>query len=126
MSTSDSVSQKVQDIFSEIAGLRADRLAGDRVAKDIIARIKSVYSDQFGPAIASTLGMHLSDWNSNAAFIVALHLFPERFTDDEIKTGIGAFLGHAPNHIRAACGIAETYVWTDFPESDPSMWENAP
>ena len=126
MSINDQVSQKVQDIFSEIAGLRAERLAGDRVAKDVIARIKAVYSDQFEPTTASTLGMHLSDWNSDAAFIVALHLFPERFTDEEIKTGIGALLGHAANHIRAACRITDTYVWTDFPESDPSMWENAP
>jgi hypothetical protein len=126
MSMSDSFSQKVQDIFSEMAGSRAERLAGDRVAKDVIVRIKALYSDQYGGAIASTLGMHLSDWNSDAAFLVALHLFPERFTDDEIKAGIGMFLIHAPNHIRAACEITDTYVWPDFPESDPSLWEDAP
>lgn len=126
MCTNESVSQKVQHIFSEIVGSRADQLVGDRVAKDVIARIKSVFTDQYGANVASTLGMHMSDWNSNAAFIVALHLFPERFTDDEIKIGIGMFLGHAPNHILAACRITDSSVWGDFPESDPSIWENAP
>ena len=118
--------QTVSEIFSEIAGPGAVRLAGDRLATDVIARIKSVFADQYGDVVASTLGMHLSDWNSDAAFIVALHLFPERFSDNDIKTGIEQFLGHAPNHIRAACEITQTYVWEDFPESDPSMWENAP
>jgi hypothetical protein len=70
--------------------------------------------------------MHLSDWNYDAAFIVALHLFPERFTDEDIEAGVGMFLCHAPNHIRAACLITGQYVWEDFPDSDPDVWEQAP
>jgi hypothetical protein len=120
----DSVCAKVQSIFSEIAGSRANALDG--IAKNVIARIKSVFSEEYEPRTAFTLGMHLSDWNYDAAFIVALHLFPERFTDEEIKAGIGMFLCHAPNHIRAACNITGQYVWEEFPESDPEMWENAP
>lgn len=120
----DSVRQKVQDLFRELAGDRADNL--DRIAKDVIAQIKSVYEPDYGSRVASTLGMHLSDWNHDAAFIVALHLFPERFTEEEIEAGIGLFLTHAPNHIRAACQITGHYVWENFPEDDPSSWENAP
>jgi hypothetical protein len=126
MDAYDSVRAKVQSIFSEIAGSRAEAVSGGGVAKDVISRIKSIFSDEYGPQTASTLGMHFSDWNYDAAFIVALHLFPERFTDDEIKAGIGMFLCHAPNHIRAACKITGQYVWEEFPESDPNMWENAP
>jgi hypothetical protein len=46
------------------------------------------------------------DWNGEAAFIVALLLYPERFSSDEIEAGITGFLIHAPNHIPAALKIA--------------------
>jgi hypothetical protein len=118
------VRAKVQAIFFELVGSRSDAL--DKVAKDIIARIKAVFSTEYGPDVASTLGMHLSDWKADGAFLVALHLFPERFTDEELEAGIGLFLCHAPNHIRAACKITDAYVWENFPESEPGLWENAP
>ena len=108
MDAHDSVCAKVQSIISEIAGGRAGALDG--IDKHVIGRIKSIFLEDYGPRVASTLGMHLSDWNYDAAFIVALHLFPERFTDEEIKAGIGMFLCHAPNHIRAACNITGQYV----------------
>ena len=37
---------------------------------------------------------------------------------DEIEAGIGMFLIHAPNHIREACRLTNTYVWEDFPYDD--------
>lgn len=126
MDAHDAVRTKVDGIFRELVGNRAETLRGDRVAKDVIFRLKAIFSHQYDPATASTLGMHMSDWNSDAAFIVALHLFPERFSDEEIEAGVGLFLCHAPNHIRAACGITGQYVWPDFPESDPDIWEQAP
>jgi hypothetical protein len=126
MDALDSYRNKVDSIFCEMAGSRADALRADRLAKDVILRIKSVFLEQYSPDIASTLGMHLSDWIADGAFLVALHLFPERFTDGEIEAGIDMFLGHAPNHICAACKITSTYVWEDFPDSDPDTWENAP
>jgi hypothetical protein len=122
----DSVRAKVQGIFLELAGGPSEALRAERVAKDVIARLKSVFAAEYSPEIASTLGMHLSDWNADAAFLVALHLFPARFTDEEIKAGVGMFLCHAPNHVRAACQITGQYVWEDFPESDPGMQEIAP
>jgi hypothetical protein len=112
MDVTDSVRQKVNTIFHEMAGDRAEKL--NWIAKDVIARIKGIYKKKYGPHVASTLGMHMTDWNYDAAFIVALCLFPERFTDEEIDAGVGMFLIHAPNHIRAACQITDTYVWKDF------------
>jgi len=44
----------------------------------------------------------MTDWNSDAAFITAFLLFPERFTAEEIRRGILDFLIHAPNHLAAA------------------------
>jgi hypothetical protein len=67
---------------------------------------------------ALDIAFHMADWNSNAAFVVAVHLFPERFTPEEIEAGIGMFLTHAPNHIRAACGLTGHYVWVSFPDDD--------
>lgn len=62
--------------------------------------------------------MHMTDWNGDAAFIVALLLRPDQFTDQDIRDGIGLFLAHAPNHIREACRLTDTFVWEDFPYDD--------
>ncbi len=126
MDIDDSLRQKVNDIFTELAPDRAVALSEDRLAKNIIFRIKAIVTREYGARKASTLGMHMSEWNADAAFIVALHLYPDRFTDKEIRTGIELFLAHAPNHIRAACQITGQYVWENFPESDPEEWEKAP
>lgn len=61
---------------------------------------------QFGSERAREIAFHLLDWNSDAAFIVALLLFPERFTKLEIAAGIDTFLIHAPNHIPLAQKLA--------------------
>jgi hypothetical protein len=126
MDAYDSFRAKVDSIFSDLVGERAVAVRADHLAKDVILRIKRIYAQQYDPDRASALGLHMSDWSADAAFVVALHLFPERFTDEEIEAGISMFLGHAPNHIRAACQITGQYVWVDFPDSDPDVWEQAP
>jgi hypothetical protein len=55
---------------------------------------------------AADIAFHLSDWAEDAAFLIALHLFPERFTVKEIHEGVVALLIHAPNHIAAAAHLA--------------------
>jgi hypothetical protein len=55
---------------------------------------------------ADQIAFHLTDWSSDAAFIVALHLFPERFTSEEIEAGVGLFLCHVPIHVIAAARLA--------------------
>ena len=52
------------------------------------------------------LGFHLSDWRSDGAFLLALSLTPDRFTPEEIRQGLDAYLVHAPNHIVAAAKLA--------------------
>jgi len=88
---------------------------------DIIA---DAFTGEYDPLTAANIGLHMADWNSDAAFIVALHLFPERFTPDEVRAGIGLFLGHAPNHIREACRLTGEYVWENFPDDDESSATN--
>lgn len=67
---------------------------------------------------ADEIAFHLTDWSAEAAFLVALHLFPERFTKEEIEEGVLAFLIHAPNHIVAAARLSGHPVEDIFKEDD--------
>ena len=113
----ETVGQKVAAIFSELVAERANRLDGSVIAEPAMSTIESALQEQYGEK-AWDVAFHMCDWNSDAAFVVAVHLFPERFTNDEIEAGVGLFLCHAPNHIRAACGLTGQYVWENFPEDD--------
>jgi hypothetical protein len=94
--------EKVLRIFRQLAAERAERLRGstdNAAARDIIA---AALKAGFGEKTARDIAFHLADWNSEAAFIVAMHLFPEQFTSEEIEDGVERFLVHAPNHVAAA------------------------
>jgi len=95
--------EKASEIFRELAGDRAGQtMAGIPAAQGVI---KEALAGEFPPEVASEIAIHLTDWNRDAAFIVALTLFPERFTQDEIRRGVEQFLIHAPNHIVAAAKL---------------------
>jgi len=94
--------EKTKTIFSELAGERASRLTING-SQGIIAE---ALKDEIGLEVADDIGFHLSDWAENAAFLVALHLFPERFTAEEIRDGVLAVLTHVPNHLAAASHLA--------------------
>jgi hypothetical protein len=73
-------------------------------------------------AVARDIAFHLADWDEEARFIVALQLFPDRFTPEEITSGIMGFLIHAPNHIAAAAKLHGCPVQDIF--DDPTGTEN--
>lgn len=112
----DSVSAKVLAIFREGFGDLANRLDGSVMATPAMDAITGTLMNDYGVDRANDIALHMADWNWDAAFIVALHLFPERFTKEEIDAGLGMFLCHAPNHIREACRLTDTYVWESWPE----------
>ena len=102
-------SDKVATIFRELVGDSAERLSGSRYLADVNSRITQALA---GDASSDEtvlrmdgIGFHVVDWQNEAAFIVALCLFPERFTDDEIRAGIEALLIHAPQHILEAARL---------------------
>ncbi|MEO0476228.1 MAG: hypothetical protein AAF085_09730 [Planctomycetota bacterium] len=101
--THDSVLQKVKAIFTELAGEQANHLfvAIPPATKEIKEAI-SIESDK---KTASDIAFHMSDWTADAAILLAIHLFPERFSNEEIEAGIGLFLVHAPNHVAAAAKL---------------------
>ena len=60
---------------------------------------------QAGERGGADIAFHLADWNSDVAFLTALHLFPERFTKEEIESGIRLLIIHAPNHLAEAAKL---------------------
>jgi len=103
---------KAKAILAEAFPERVDRLDPDRHAADTMAAIQSALSNEVDAEKAGDIAFHMADWNSDAAFILALHLFPERFTKEEIEDGVRDFLVHVPNH------IAEAAQLFGFPVSD--------
>src|SRR5262245_57805779 len=102
----DSLDQKVLEIFKNCAADRLDRLRGDvpaRVPNDLIMQ---ALEERFGLERANEIAFHLVDWNSDAAFLLAVILFPEKFTKEEIEQGVDLFLVHVPAHVRAAAELA--------------------
>lgn len=100
-----SVKAKVHTIFRELAGDRANSLLGGvpaRRANDILGRALIEGCDELK---ADELAFHLVDWNSDAAFIVAFILFPERFTEEELRAAVDMFLVHVPAHVLAAARL---------------------
>ena len=69
-------------------------------------KIVASLTRKYGKEKAEEIAFNLSDWNSDAAFLVALHLYLERFTQAEIRWGIELLLVHAPNHLIAAATLA--------------------
>jgi hypothetical protein len=115
------VSDKVEAIFRELAGDRAAMLIGTRLPASITSTITVALAAEAGDdeiLHADQIAFHLTDWNSEAAFLVALQLFPERFTPEEIREGVEAFLIHAPHHVIAAARLAGHPTDDIFREDD--------
>lgn len=100
---------KVIAIFRELVGDRASRLEGSFYPADVNSRITESLCDaknENEPLRKDSIGFHLVDWQRDAAFIVALTLFPERFTNEEIRDEVDSFLWHVPAHIIEAARLA--------------------
>lgn len=118
----DSVRKKVRAIFTELAGDRARMPEGDTFPAGITSTITAALSGSGASEEqvlhADQIAFHLTDWSSDAAFIVALHLFPERFTAEEIDAAVHLFLVHVPAHVMAAARLAGHPAGDDFSAGD--------
>jgi hypothetical protein len=101
------VREKVTAIFHEIAPDRASRLCSGLCDQAFTAAVQPALTSQkeLPPPLAYDIAFHLSDWHVQAAFIVALHLFPERFSPAEISEGVLEFFCHAPMHVATAAAL---------------------
>jgi hypothetical protein len=113
---------KVETIFRELAGDRVAMLDAKQLPSNITSTITAALAGESGSADAilhaDKIAFNLTDWNAEAAFLVALHLFPERFTPEEIRDGVEAFLIHAPHHVIAAARLAGHPTDDIFKEDD--------
>jgi hypothetical protein len=110
---------KVQEIFRELVGEKADRLRSDRYLADVNSIITTAlaadnpeWSDD-DLVEKDGIGQNLIDWQSDAACIVALSLYPERFSQEEVQEGVRDLLLHVPNHVLEAARLAGYPVGED-------------
>lgn len=96
---------KVSVLFTELAGVLARRLDAATPGTSANDAIALALQEEFGLEKAEAVGYHLADWAADAAFLVALQLFPERFTTAEVAAGVEAFLCHVPKHVLAAAAL---------------------
>src|SRR5688500_8043266 len=113
----DSVRRKVRTLFTRIAGNRAQRL--DEYPHQILALLTSAMRSQ-AKKKAWDIAFHLTDWNYDAAFLVAFHLFPEKFTPAEIRAGVNMLLVHIPKHVIAAARLNGDSTEDVFAEDEVS------
>lgn len=110
MSAHDSLRDKVKCIFEEFAGKRAKNLDASTfpacVTSTITSALASADASEEEILNKDEIAFHLTDWGSEAAFLVALHLFPERFSEEEIRAGVEMFLIHVPHHVIAAARLS--------------------
>ena len=114
--------EKVTAIFRELAGDKSERLDASRYLADVNSRITTALAHGEEEAAIlhdDQIGFHLVDWQADAAFIVALSLYPERFTDEEIRDGVESFLIHAPSHVVEAARLAGVASDTFLPKEEP-------
>ncbi|HEY4415854.1 MAG TPA: hypothetical protein VGO57_09195 [Verrucomicrobiae bacterium] len=120
----DKVREKVGAIFRELAGARARALDGTifpaAITSAITAALSSKDATESEMLHKDEIAFHLTDWNYDAAFLVALHLFPERFTPEEIQAGVGLFLVHVPSHVIAAARLSGNSTDDVFATDDDS------
>jgi hypothetical protein len=86
------VCKKVQALFTELPGHRARMLDGGTFPAGITSTVAAALSgsDPTEEQVirGDQIAFDLTDWSSDAAFIVALHLLPERCTPEEIEAAV--------------------------------------
>ena len=114
MDTNDSFRAKVATLFIELVGDRAEQLRADRFSNTICDVITDALIDENCSEKQllhkDQIAINLTDWVGDAAFLVALHLYPERFTREEIQAGIDQLLIHVPDHLNEAARLANSDV----------------
>lgn len=98
---------------------KVTQILGNRPS-DVFGAIERALSVQYSAAIARDIAFHLLDWSEDAAFLMAIQLFPERFTDEEILNGTIQLLIHAPNHLAAAATLSGNPVSDIFGMGSPT------
>lgn len=115
----DTVDDKVAAIWKKMSEERCERIGNREAQIQTTKLISKSLENQLSSTEASVdVGFHLTDWMSDAAFLLAIHLYPEEFTSEEIEAGLGCFLIHVPNHVFAAAKFSKNPVSDIFSVGD--------
>ncbi len=99
---------KVIEIFRELVGDNAENLSGSffpayantKITNALLKENPDLEDNEI--VEVDSIGMDLVCWQRDAAFIVALVLFPDKFTDEDIQDEVASLLIHMPDHIKNA------------------------
>lgn len=105
----DTFREKAKDIWQKLSPDKFQRIQDLSAQREMINRIAESL-DIEDPQIRRDVGFHMTDWVYDAAFLLALHLHPEEFSNEEIKAGINCFLVHVPAHVIAAAHQTDNSV----------------
>jgi hypothetical protein len=93
--------RKTQAIFAKAFGKRAALLFKGASTARMIDTIQAAFARRMHREKASSVGFHIGDWAGDAAIVLALHMFPERFTGEEIRDVVDFVAAGLPYHCAA-------------------------
>src|SRR5258706_3821984 len=92
--------RKVRETLAPIFGSRVNRLFSPENVAHTMHVVRMAFRSKLKATEAKELGFHMADWGADAAFIVALHLFPKRFTAKEIRDATFSLALHLGYHLK--------------------------
>jgi hypothetical protein len=88
---------KTVQVFKEICPDRLGNLLDPsnpksaNIGRDLRERISRIFAKRLGTDGAQQFAINTTGFSADVALLVALFLFPERFTDEEVAAGIRCF-----------------------------------
>ena len=97
----DSVSRKARAIFVEAFRERGAHLFVPASTSSMMHTVGTAFAGHMNTAKAEVVGFHLGDWAREAAIVLALHMYPEKFTRAEIRQVTDYLAAGLPYHCAA-------------------------
>jgi hypothetical protein len=101
LSPLESATRKTRTIFVRAFGSRAAPLFKGASTQNMMETISAAFTRRMSREKAADVGFHIGDWAHDAALVLALHMFPERFTREEIRQVTDFVAAGMPYHSAA-------------------------
>lgn len=102
----DKLRKKVTTLLTRASATRVKRAQAFSDLTEAREATRKALRRTYGDEGSRNLAFHLMDWTFDAAFLLALAMFPEKFSRREIEDGIDLLIVHVPNHVAAAAKIS--------------------
>jgi len=97
----DRACEKAKAIFKKAFGERAAHLFTGASTIQMGQTITAAFERHVRREKAHDIGFHLGDWAHDAALVLALHIFPEKFSREEIRCMTDLVAAGLPYHAAA-------------------------